>query len=149
MIYIYTYLLIFAHTRMNTMLFHRYIMNINIFWISEGFHYLQVILHHSIFVGRSFASWWEEYLLGLTTPENEARLHRGHVRSIGPAAIQGRGAEGTRHGWQEKIGNMMVIFGCVSDTFNQTIDHTFVASPYLGDSTLDIRTSRPCPLMAY
>jgi hypothetical protein len=71
-----------------------------------------MIPHHSIFVGRRFASWWEEYLLGLTTPENEAKLHRGHVRSIGPAAIQGRGAEGTRHRWQEKIGNMMAIFGC-------------------------------------
>lgn len=47
-------------------------------------------------IGLGFANFvspraCKEYLLGLTTPENEAKLHRGHVRSIGPAAIQGRG----------------------------------------------------------
>eukprot|EP00435_Cladocopium_sp_Y103_P030822 s1096_g7.t1 len=51
-------------------------------------------------IGLGFANFvspraCKEYLLGLKTPENEAKLHRGHVRSIGPAAIQGRGAEGT------------------------------------------------------
>eukprot|EP00435_Cladocopium_sp_Y103_P048255 s1551_g14.t1 len=48
-------------------------------------------------IGLGFANFvspraCKEYLLGLKTPENEAKLHRGHVRSIGPAAIQGRGS---------------------------------------------------------
>lgn len=45
---------------------------------------------HHVFLGR----WtlWQEYLFGLTHPDNKATLAKCHVRSIGPAAIQGRGA---------------------------------------------------------
>lgn len=48
-------------------------------------------------IGLAFANFespfaCQEYLFGLTHPDNKATLAKCHVRSIGPAAIQGRGA---------------------------------------------------------
>lgn len=48
-------------------------------------------------IGLAFANFespaaCQEYVFGFSNPENLAKIARYHVRSIGPAAIQGRGA---------------------------------------------------------